>query len=115
MQLLEKGKVHQINAAQVLQAVILLCGSGVLKIAQDDVEVQSARNKTEILNTFLMQKARSNAEIGYLASPVTGGGIAMPRFDQLFSLTNSVGNRNPLRRVIWHNLLGKYCLHRGSD
>lgn len=86
MQLLEKGKVHQINAAQVLQAVILLCGSGALKIAQDDVEVQSARNRTGILNTFLMQKARSTAEIGYLASPVTGGGIAMPRFDQLFLL-----------------------------
>ena len=33
-----------------------------------------------------MQKARSTAEIGYLASPVTGGGIAMPRFDQLFLL-----------------------------
>lgn len=86
MQLLEKAKVHQINAAQVLQAVILLCGSGALKIAQDDVEVQNARIKTGALNTFLMQKARSNGEISYLASPVTGGGISVPRFDQLFLL-----------------------------
>lgn len=85
-QLVQALKNQKITAAQVLQAVLLLSGSGALQCAQRETAIQSARKNTDTLNRFLMQKARSNAEINYLASPVTGGGISVPRFYQLFLL-----------------------------
>lgn len=85
-QLIDAAKNHQITTAQTLQAIILLCGSGTLHVAQDHTIIQKVYKRTSQLNGFLMQKARSNAEINYLASPVTGGGISVPRFYQLFLL-----------------------------
>lgn len=85
-QLVQALKNQKITAAQVLQAALLLSGSGALQCAQGEAAIQSARKKTDALNQYLMQKARSNAEINYLASPVTGGGISVPRFHQLFLL-----------------------------
>jgi hypothetical protein len=40
-----------------------------------------------------MSKARANKELSYLASPVTGGGITVPRFHQLFVLARSQGHK----------------------
>lgn len=85
-QLVQVLKTYKITAAQVLQAVLLLSGSGALQCAQPEAVIQNTRKNTDALNRFLMQKARSNAEINYLASPVTGGGISVPRFYQLFLL-----------------------------
>jgi len=43
----------------------------------------------------LMLKARSSKEISFLASPVTGGGIGVGRFHQLFILAMQQGKKKP--------------------
>jgi hypothetical protein len=50
-----------------------------------------------------MTKARSNNELNYLASPVTGGGIAVARFDQLFLLARQSGHKTSQEwaRFVW--------------
>lgn len=42
-----------------------------------------------------MTKARSSSELNYLASPVTGGGVAVARFHQLFLLAKQQGHKQP--------------------
>lgn len=42
-----------------------------------------------------MSLARSSNDIAYLASPVTGGGVAVNRFDQLFLQARQQGHKSP--------------------
>ena len=58
-------------------------------------QTTKAKKHTDKLNTHLMLKARSSNDISYLASPVTGGGIAVGRFQQLFVLAIQQGKKKP--------------------
>ena len=88
-------KAQGITAPQLIQAVLVLCGSGSFSAVQDDVAIIKARKHTDKLNTLLMNKARSSHEISYLASPVTGGGVTVNRFQQLFILALHQGKKKP--------------------
>lgn len=112
-QLVQVLKNQKITAAQVLQAVLLLSGSGALQCAQDEAAIQSARKKTDALNQYLMQKARSNAEINYLASPVTGGVFQYRAFTSFsYWVANNISSLSRFLLESWHSLSGKYYLHR---
>ncbi|WAJ26872.1 hypothetical protein [Antarcticirhabdus aurantiaca] len=50
---------------------------------------------TRAFNAAVCEWARDNADLGFLASPVTGGGIAVDRFAQLFLLSIGAGARQP--------------------
>lgn len=94
---------RHIKFAQLLEAVMLLSGTGVVHAVQDDVTAQKAHKKTDRLNTHLMNAARSSNEIKYLVSPVTGGGINVGRFQQLFLLARQSGHKQPkeLAGFVW--------------
>ena len=84
-----------ITFAQLIQAVMVLCGNGTFSAVQDDTAVSKAKKHTDKLNTHLMLKARSSNDISFLASPVTGGGIGVGRFHQLFVLASQQGKKKP--------------------
>jgi SAM-dependent methyltransferase len=84
-----------ITFAQLVQAVLVLCGNGTFSAVQDDAAITKAKKHTDKLNTHLMLKARSNNDITFLASPVTGGGIGVSRFHQLFVLAMQQGKKKP--------------------
>jgi SAM-dependent methyltransferase len=84
-----------IKFSKIMQAVMVLAVSGALLAVQDEATTQKAKKNTDKLNAFLMNKARSSGDISYLASPVTGGGIATGRFQQLFLLAKSQGKKQP--------------------
>ena len=88
-------KGQNIAFAQLIQAVMILTASGTLVAVQDDAITQKAKKHTDKLNAFLIDKARGSAEFSYLASPVTGGGITVNRFQQLFMLALSHGKKLP--------------------
>jgi len=52
--------------------------------AQSERAVEIARARTSALNRHLCERAAYSGDISFLASPVTGGGIPVPRFHQLF-------------------------------
>ena len=56
---------------------------------------QKAKKTSDRLNAHLLQQARGSADVQYLASPVTGGGIQVNRFQQLFLLAQSQGHKQP--------------------
>jgi hypothetical protein len=84
-----------ITFAQLIQTALVLCGNSTFSAVQDDAVTTKAKKHTDKLNTHLMLKARSSNDITYLASPVTGGGVIVGRFQQLFILALQQGKKKP--------------------
>jgi SAM-dependent methyltransferase len=95
-----------INFAQLTQAVMILTGAAHLLAVQDEAAIPKAKKHTDKLNAYLIQHARSSGDISYLASPVTGGGITVARFPQLFLLALSQGKKQPAdwAQFVWQLL-----------
>ncbi|MBF0302632.1 MAG: class I SAM-dependent methyltransferase [Desulfamplus sp.] len=95
------GQIEQVvkdkgvQYAQAVQAVTVLMGNGAIQLAQEPSAVKSAKKYTEKLNSYLLDKARFTGEMSFLASPITGGGIAVGRFQQLFILAINSGKKQP--------------------
>jgi SAM-dependent methyltransferase len=96
-------KGRGITLAQVAEAATLLVGNGSLHAAQDEATVARARGASERLNRYLCDRARNSPEVQFLASPVTGGGVLMPRFSQLFLAASREGAADPgqLAQQVW--------------
>ena len=88
-------KGQEITFAQIVQAVLVLSHSSTLVAVQDESIISKARKQTDKLNVWLMNKSRSSGEVSFLASPVSGGGIHVGRFQQLFLLAVSGGQKLP--------------------
>ena len=54
-----------------------------------------AKPRCKALNTHLFNRARFSGDVGCLASPVLGGGVAVDRFQQLFLLARQTGRPQP--------------------
>ena len=87
----------------IYEAIMLLTGKGDLALVQDDEVQAQARGRTDKLNLRIFDKTRSRAELTVLASPVTGGGLLVSRFYQLFLLARSQGRKTPdeLAQFAW--------------
>lgn len=80
---------------QLLQAVQALIGASHLAPAQDESVIRSVKKTSDRLNAHLIDKARGSPEITHLGSPVTGGGVSIGRFPQLFLLAHAHGRKQP--------------------
>ena len=94
-QLEQALKGQNIAFAQLAQAVMILAATGTLAAVQDDATTAKAKKHTDKLNAHLMLKARGSADTAYLASPVTGGGVTVNRFQQLFVMALQQGKKKP--------------------
>jgi SAM-dependent methyltransferase len=107
-----------VRLAAIYEALMVLVGKGDLTLAQDDEIQATARVRTDRLNRRIFDKARSGGELAFLASPVTGGGIVVPRFFQLFLLARSQGRKTPdeLAQFAWDllNAQGQRMLKDGK-
>ncbi|HEU4622671.1 MAG TPA: class I SAM-dependent methyltransferase [Burkholderiaceae bacterium] len=63
--------------------------------AQDQQAIVNAKPCTDRLNKHLIQKALDDGKVEYLASPVTGSGIAVERYQQIFLLARLNGIHAP--------------------
>jgi hypothetical protein len=84
-----------VTLGQVVEAVMVLTGSGAMQPAQDPDVLRKAKPYTERLNRHVLDLARASSDIGELASPVTGGGVRVNRFEQLFLLARAQGRQGP--------------------
>ena len=88
-------KDSNIPLDQILEAAVVLTGAGHLCTVQESNVVSKARKHTDNLNSHLVGLARGSSDINYLASPVTGSGIQVDRFQQLFLLALGQGKKKP--------------------
>jgi len=80
---------------QLQVALMTLAGKGDLAQVRHEAALGKAKAQTDKLNLYMLTKARGIDELRYLASPVTGGGIAVPRIHQLFLLALAEGCKTP--------------------
>jgi SAM-dependent methyltransferase len=85
-----------ISLSQLVQAIIVLVNQGALASVQDDASIAKARKPSERLNAHLKGRARGSADVNYLASPVTGGGVTVNRIQQLYLLALDQGRKQPM-------------------
>ena len=90
-----KLKDKSISFPQVVEAAMVLVGSGHMASVQSEEQTKVAKQTSAKLNHSLMNKARFSADVSFLASPVTGGGIVVNRFQQLFLLAMRNGKKQP--------------------
>ena len=79
----------------VAQSVAMMYACGHLHPANTEDTIAQVRSQTQRLNKHLIEQSRFAGEVNFLASPVTGGGVAVNRAEQLFLLARSEGNRQP--------------------
>ena len=83
------------NLATLSQALVLLAGSDQVHIAQDASVIEAVRPRCDALNTHLSSRARFGDNSLVLASPVTGGGVPVGRFEQMFLASRKAGTKTP--------------------
>jgi hypothetical protein len=76
----------------LLQALMVLMGAGHLCPVQDGAAAKLAHASASRLNEHLVRGARGSGDISYLASPVTGAGVVVSRFAQLFLAARRQGH-----------------------
>lgn len=103
---LEQALKPGINFAQILQAVMILTATGVLMPVQADDAIREARKRSDRLNSYIIARARGSADLAHLASPVTGGGVSVGRFPQLFLLARAQGHKQPAdwAQFVWSTI-----------
>lgn len=88
---LESFTKGQVTFPQLRQAMTVLMGAGHIAPAQKPEFINEAMPSTSSLNKLICRKARGSSELSYLVSPVTGGGVPVSRFGQLFLTSIETG------------------------
>lgn len=107
IELLADGQVHSLREMEralegtggsfdtLLEVVAILIAKGSIHPAQDAAAIAAAAPSTRAFNRKLCEQARDSSAVSVLASPVTGGGISVPRLEQLMLLARADGADNP--------------------
>ena len=92
-QLSVNRKLSAITSPHLTEAILVLIGAGYLHTAQEPTKLTNAR--CAALNGYLYERARDSDAVSFLASPITGSGIVVPRSHQLFLLAMQQGKKLP--------------------
>jgi hypothetical protein len=92
----ETLKSKSLTLAHVVQVAMVLIGLGHMASVQTAVQMNQVKNTVSKLNSVLLEKARFSPDITFLASPITGGGILVGRFQQLFLIAMYEGHKLPM-------------------
>ncbi|WP_181707280.1 class I SAM-dependent methyltransferase [Chthonobacter rhizosphaerae] len=81
--------------ARLRQAITVLVGTDQLQPCLGEAGESARAERTRAFNRAVVLRARASADLGCLASPVTGSGVAVDRFGQLFILAEIEGEADP--------------------
>jgi hypothetical protein len=84
----------------------VLIGAGHVVPVQSKESSVFSRQTSDRLNAYLLEQSKGTDDLAYLASPVTGGGVPVNRFEQLFLLAYSQGKQLPgdWAKFVWDTL-----------
>ncbi|QXI27323.1 class I SAM-dependent methyltransferase [Pseudomonas vanderleydeniana] len=89
------GAVPSMPYGDLEQAVTVLVGMGVAAPCQTEAAEKQVLATCSALNLHLCKRSLFNSHIQTLASPVTGGGVPVSRFGQLFLISIMQGKKQP--------------------
>lgn len=98
--------VPSLNYGALSQAISILVGMGAVAPCQSEAAEKQAQNRCNALNQHLCLQAQFEKRVEFLASPVTGGGVMVSRFEQLFLLSIKQGKKQPAEwaQQVWQLL-----------
>jgi SAM-dependent methyltransferase len=94
-QIMSEKRVSDLGWVRLTQAMTVLVGSGHVQVALDLQGETERVRRARAFNAILMNLARATPDLQCLASPVTGNGIGVDRFQQLFLLARNEKNSDP--------------------
>ncbi len=86
---------RKVNFAQLSSALSILFAMSAVQSVAPGHDLSKAKTRTAALNKVIARRSLSVGDMGFFASPVTGGGIAATRFHQLFWLNRQNGGKTP--------------------
>ncbi|MDE0508374.1 MAG: class I SAM-dependent methyltransferase [Gammaproteobacteria bacterium] len=104
-EIIRKLQSKKLTASNLLQAMIVLMGDN--QIAPVNVDPsEKVRQQCSQLNSYIMNRSRDVDEIHFLTSPLTGGGFAVSRINQLFllALQDKKSGEEQLAKFAWRFL-----------
>jgi SAM-dependent methyltransferase len=94
-ELMERPAVSRLEWVSLTDAIKVLVGRGDLHPALPADNQAKREAMTTAFNNAVLARAKESTELGYLASPVTGGGIRVDRLTQLYLLAKVQDGANP--------------------
>lgn len=97
------SKHSKIGLQEIVQAMFIFTHRGEIQTAQTNQVIQKVQSKTQALNAHLIDMARGQDSVRYLASPVTGGGVDVSRIQQLMILAiqKNAKTAEELAQFVW--------------
>lgn len=95
-QLLADPRIAALGWGKIMQALTVLVGGGHLQPALPLKDEAKRTPRTRAFNMAMCERAKASADLTHLASPVTGGGVAVDRFGQLFLLARTQKEADPV-------------------
>jgi SAM-dependent methyltransferase len=92
-----------LGLGKLAQAAQVLVGTGTIAPAHDDATAEAVRPACRALNAELCRRAELSAEGSALASPVTGSGLPVNRFEQVFLRAAALKDADP-PAYLWRRL-----------
>ncbi len=89
------GRLTDMPFDRLMEVVTIMVGSGTASPVQEDTDIAIARPRCRRLNSHLLERAHMRGDSNYLASPVTGEGLQVSRFEQMFLLARQNGKKTP--------------------
>src|SRR5262249_14742217 len=83
-ELIASSAAAKLEPPGLLDAIKVLVGHGELQPALPAESDATRKASTRTFNAAVMARALESSELGYFASPVTGGGVHVDRFTQLY-------------------------------
>ncbi len=94
--LIESLPASKLEWVGLTDAIKVLVGRGELQPALPPENEAERAASTSAFNAAVMARAKESAELGYLASPVTGGGVRVDQFTQLYLQAKQKGIADPV-------------------
>jgi len=98
-ELIERSRQPATNWASVTDVIKLLVGRGDLQPALPAEGDAARAPSVRAFNDAVLAQAMDSGEFGYLASPVTGGGVRVDRLTQLYLLAQRRGLADPTELI----------------
>jgi SAM-dependent methyltransferase len=96
-----------IDIGKIWQAIVVLAGKDVLAPTNEDALIDEIKPNTEKFNLHILNLAIHDQKVNCIASPVTGAGVRLSRFQQLFLLAYLQNYKQPVEwaSFVWRILL----------
>ncbi|MFS4581877.1 class I SAM-dependent methyltransferase [Phaeobacter sp. C3_T13_0] len=94
-ELLELGLFSDMTWGDITRMLTILTGAGHIVPCLPSADYAERAARCRIFNLAVCKNAEDSERLGFLASPATGGGVAVDRIEQLFLLAQSEGRSDP--------------------